>query len=418
MAYSELIKSFERIRGYLRQFYIYGFRVREEYTGGHPKAMSARSYDDQRRRIESYLTDSICSRQTPRGKQLYLPIDSRRDGHNPLYRTWKTKTFTDGDVTLHFHLLGLLSESAMTLRELLDALGDRLAAFPDAKVFDESTVRKKLGEYGKLGIVIAEKTGNQIRYRLSADEVDESLRNLLDFFSEVAPCGLLGSTCLDRLPGAESFFLFKHHCLSFALESQVLYALFDAISSHKWVTFRTFGGKGRSERQKTVLPLAIRIGVQSGREYLMAYTPAFGISSYRLDCLCDVTPGEVCPDFDLYRQHYRRIEPHIFGAVCKGDGGRVEHVEFILRIGEGEEHILRRLNREKRCGTVESLGNGLWKYSADVYDTNELTTWVRTFLGRIVQLEFSNRTVENRIKSDFLEMRRMYGIGGDDDALS
>ena len=43
MAYSELIKSFEKIRDYMRDFYVYGFKSREDYT-----KKSARSYDDER----------------------------------------------------------------------------------------------------------------------------------------------------------------------------------------------------------------------------------------------------------------------------------------------------------------------------------------------------------------------------------
>ena len=31
MAYSELIKNFDRIRDYMRQFYVYGFKSRNEY---------------------------------------------------------------------------------------------------------------------------------------------------------------------------------------------------------------------------------------------------------------------------------------------------------------------------------------------------------------------------------------------------
>ena len=31
MAYSELIKNFDRIRDFMRQFYVYGFRRREEF---------------------------------------------------------------------------------------------------------------------------------------------------------------------------------------------------------------------------------------------------------------------------------------------------------------------------------------------------------------------------------------------------
>ena len=41
MAYSELIKNFSRIRVYLRSFYVYGFRHRNEFT-----QKSARSYDN------------------------------------------------------------------------------------------------------------------------------------------------------------------------------------------------------------------------------------------------------------------------------------------------------------------------------------------------------------------------------------
>ena len=41
MAYSELIQNFDRIRDYMRQFYVYGFKCRTEYD-----KKSARSYDN------------------------------------------------------------------------------------------------------------------------------------------------------------------------------------------------------------------------------------------------------------------------------------------------------------------------------------------------------------------------------------
>lgn len=56
MAYSELIKNFEKVRAYMREFYVYGFKSRTEYD-----AKSARSYDDERRRLESWLGDYIYS---------------------------------------------------------------------------------------------------------------------------------------------------------------------------------------------------------------------------------------------------------------------------------------------------------------------------------------------------------------------
>lgn len=97
MSYSELIKNFERVRDYMREFYLCGFKSREEYD-----KKSARSYDDERRRIESWLGDYMGFRRTREGKNVFLSIDSRFSHHNPLYRAWKTKSFTDGDITLYF----------------------------------------------------------------------------------------------------------------------------------------------------------------------------------------------------------------------------------------------------------------------------------------------------------------------------
>ena len=54
MAYSELIKHFERIRDYIHEFYIYGFRSRNTI-----QQKSKRSYDNEKRRIESYFEDYL-----------------------------------------------------------------------------------------------------------------------------------------------------------------------------------------------------------------------------------------------------------------------------------------------------------------------------------------------------------------------
>lgn len=144
MAYSELVKNFNKIRDYMREFYVYGFKSRDEYT-----KKSARSYDDERRRMESWLGDYMRFRQTPDGKNVFISIDSRVSRHNPLYKAWKTKSFTDGDITLHFVLFDILSspDVSLSLNEITDKIDDYLCDFAEPKVFDESTVRKKLKEY-------------------------------------------------------------------------------------------------------------------------------------------------------------------------------------------------------------------------------------------------------------------------------
>lgn len=49
-SYSELIKNFEKIRAYMREFYVYGFKSRDDYSSKSSK--SARSYIDKAERSD------------------------------------------------------------------------------------------------------------------------------------------------------------------------------------------------------------------------------------------------------------------------------------------------------------------------------------------------------------------------------
>lgn len=47
MAYSELIKKFENIRDYMREFYVYGFKSREEFDKKVPEHMIMRNAESK-----------------------------------------------------------------------------------------------------------------------------------------------------------------------------------------------------------------------------------------------------------------------------------------------------------------------------------------------------------------------------------
>ena len=128
-SYSELIKNFERIRDYMREFYVYGFKSREEYD-----SKSARSYDNERRRIESWLGDYMSFHQDATGKNVFLSVDSRRIPHNPLHKAFKAKSFTDKDITLHFYILDILADgTSLSSKEIVDRISDDyLSHFNDA----------------------------------------------------------------------------------------------------------------------------------------------------------------------------------------------------------------------------------------------------------------------------------------------
>ncbi len=438
MPYSERIKNFEKVRSYIREFYVYGFKSRTEYD-----AKSARSYDDERRRIESWLGDYMRFTQTAEGKNVFLSVDSRVTRRNPFYKAWKAKSFTDGDITLHFAIFDILytPEVRKTLAELVEEI-DRLLSY--RMTFDESTVRKKLKEYEKEGIIQTEKEGRRIWYRRSPDTDLSNLKDVIDFFSEVAPCGVIGSFLQDRYakpepkrsesqpapPVPESarltsrpahsrhkpLFSFKHHYMTQAMDSDVMAMLFEAIQERRYVTVDNLSRRSNRLRTIRLVPLKLYISAQNGRQNLIAYHCKAGrLNSYRLDYLSNIRiEEEVCEDFDALRDRLRRAEGHMWGVNCKKNRKAVEHVEFELRVGEDEEFIVRRLEREKRCGRVEKVDENHYRYIADVFDTREMVPWIRTFLCRITRMNFSNRTVENQFKADIEEMYRMYGLDGGD----
>ena len=410
-SYSELIKNFEKIRSYMREFYVYGFKSRDEYS-----VKSARSYDDERRRIESWLGDHMGFVRTPEGKNVFISIDSRVSSHNPLYKALKAKSFTDGDITLHFILFDILytPETALSLPQLLERIDGYLSTFRSPMVFDESTVRKKLNEYIRQGLIVGERAGRKMLYRRAESPALPDISDAVGFFSEVAPCGVIGSFLLDKQEKAEDIMGFKHHYITSAIDSGVMAALFHAMSEKYVVTVINKSRRTNEPRKNRIIPLRIFISVQNGRQHLLAYQPDFNvIKSFRIDYLSDVQLQEPSPRFDELRAELDRMQSKMWGVTANMDRcgrERTEHVEFTVKLAEGEEHIARRLEREKRIGTVEKIDEHTYRFTADVYDSSEMIPWIRTFICRITKLNFSNRTLENQFKRDIKEMYRLYGV--------
>ena len=410
MAYSELIKNFDNIREYMREFYVYGFKCREEYN-----KKSARSYDDERRRIESWLGGYMGFRRTQDGKNVFISVDSRAVRHNPFYKAWKAKSFTAGDITLHFLLFGILCGAGgpLSLQDIMGRLDACLSEFREPRVFDVSTVRKKLKEYEQKGMICTKKQGKAVLYRCAEliKTDGPEFPDLLDFFSEAAPCGVIGSFLLDKAGAHRERFSFKHHYITQALDSGILCAVFDLMRQKRAAEAETVSRRTGKRRMQSIVPLRVFISVQNGRQYVMAYSPQNGrIQSLRLDMICRVSAGEICEEFDRLRENLDHMQGSMWGVSTQGSGARLESVEFTVRAAAGEEYIHRRLEREKRCGRVERLDADTSRFCAEVYDASELVPWIRTFICRIVSLNFSNKTLEKRFWNDLDTMYRIYGL--------
>ncbi len=408
MGYSERIKSFDRIREYMRSFYVYGFKSRDEYD-----IKSARAYDNERRRIESWLGDLMGFRRDAEGKRVFLSVDSLFVAHNPLHKAFKAKSFTRNDITLHFILLDILQEGeSLTAPQIVDRIAEYFSKFVGAGMPDESTVRKKLSEYAQLGVVSAQSLGKARYFSRSRDGIDlRAWADAIAFYSEVDCLGVVGGYLLDRLDVTPDWFRFKHHYLLRVLESELLLSALTAIRERRNARLLAAPQGAKARLGWIVTPVKVLASTQTGRYYLCAYDPRRKrLVCYRMDHLVAIEPLGEEPDFSARAARFHPVKQHLWGAGLSGNRS-VTHVEVTVRAGHGEAYIAQRLLRERRCGSVEQVDEDLWRFSADVYDPYELGPWVRTFIGRIVEFRCGDAEVVSRFQRDVRAALAMYGEG-------
>lgn len=407
MAYSELIKNFDHIREYLRDFFVYGFHTRDEFS-----AKSGRSYDNERRRIENYLDGWVSFRQTPTGKTLFISPEGSRVTHNPLYRAFKAKSFTSRDITLHFMILDFLADGKpKTMQEIENALYDHYLAHTEGLFFDESTLRKKLKEYTGLGLLTAEKAGRKVTYRISRDGIRlEDYRDLLRFASEENLLGIIGSYMEDRLDEKESLLLFRNHSFMNMLDSETLAIILQAIHEKRWIRIRKMNHRDGRETLLSTIPWKVYVSLRSGRNYLLAGTSDGNLSSIRIDYIRSISLGDKATDYDELAAHWKETVSHMWGVVIRR---RLEHISMDIHVEADENFIVRRLEREKRCGKVTRIDENTFRFEADVMDSLEMVPWIRTFFGRITRLSADNPRLLRWIRQDLKEMSSLYEVNHD-----
>lgn len=408
MAYSELIKDFKRIRAYLRDFYVYGFKVRGDFS-----EKSARSYDNERRRLESWMGDYVSFSYDSRGKRVFMSMDSRSIPHNPLYRAFKAKSFTSKDILLHFCLMDLFrDQDAAELREVLPLLEESYPSAIGSLAMDEKTVRLKLQELAEMGILSREKQGRRILYRLEKDNFNPAeLEAAVDFYSEALPLGVVGSYLLDKWERQESSFRFKHHYPMQAIDSEVMADLLEAIQ-HRSAVRVTVLNPARGEVQRENTPIKIYISTETGREYAVMWSCSeekFFLT--RIDRILQVTRLDPDPQWEQLRAAFEKQEPHIWGMSSRSAGGvqQLQWLEMEIVFSPEEPFILQRLQREKRCAHLQKLEEGRYLIRAEVFDPYEMMPWILSFTGRIARLESSDVRILEDYRDFLHRWEELYG---------
>lgn len=408
--YNECIKKFDKIRDYMRDFYVLGYKSREDFD-----KKSLRSYDNEKRRIESYLSEYMSFSKDKNGKKIFIEADCCEISTNPLYRAFKAKSFTKNDITLNFIILDILVERVgISAPKIADIITDEyLNFFETPTLLDVSTVRNKLLEYEELGLLSTQKDGKKRLYYLNQKQVDlNSIKEALLYFSETSPLGVIGSFLLDKIDIKNNILCFKHHYIMHALESEIVYDILLAMKNKQKVKLLNISTKNNIT-EIIATPLKILISVQSGRRYIVVNTSKNKIKNFRLDYVKAITPITKDEKYDLLKGNVENMLPYTWGSSF-GDGKRIETFKMKLRIAKNERFIINRIKREGRHGVLTQLDEDVYEYRIEVYDTMEMIPWIRTFIGRIVSIDGTNKRVIHLFYDDMNKMYALYGGGNND----
>ena len=424
--FNELIKSFDKTREYLREFFICGYRRRGDFTG-----KSARTYDDEKRRIESWLRGGeISYTDTPDGRRVSISVDSGHIFENPLWQAYEARSFTDNDIRLHMLLLDLLQDGKpRSIKEIVRILDAEYGIF-----FDEQTVRGKLREYTGEGLLLSEKQGKTAIYRLSPDRIDTFIRqypgldHALRFFSQSGEFGIIPYQMLRAAGLRNTLFLQKHCFLVHTLEDMLLTDIFDAIGQKRRIVFRIFGRRARANPDAAgtvfrAVPMQVFVSLQTGRRYLACYLPdSSRFHSFRFDYIRTVRLAEPEPDYDRIAAAYQKAVSRVFGISFgqpRRDTAFQELPSCPLRIvftydPVTEPHIPARLLREKRIGVLEQTAENTFTMTVDAADANEVMQWLKSLIGRVVSVSCPPdapteiKALCMRFQNDIRRMYKMY----------
>ena len=400
--YSELIKNFEKIRDFVRDFFVFGYRSRGDYDG-----VSGRSYDNERRRIQSYLSGYITENWDSRGKTISIASDTIAKSVNPLFKVWETKSFTRNDLFLHFVILDILQDQCLSAPEIFDVIaGEYLCRLEQPVSIDAMTVRNKLSEYAALGLLSAEKQGKSLCYTLESCELPgaAALDDAILFYQNILPGGFLGvALAKDKA----SPFMYRQIFFAQSLDDGVMLQLLDAITNQRCVTVSQ-ARKGRSLVTQDIAPLLVLSNARTGRRYLVYFSRRKRrFATMRLDYIKTVVPGEAAAGFDEIREEYLRRSEKTFSLVHQQHD--LKHVRMVLHIDEeNEKYVVERLKREGKHGAVTRLAENTFEFAIDVPDTLEMVPWLRTFIGRVVSIEGTEAGVISQFKRDIEAMAALY----------
>lgn len=329
-----------------------------------------------------------------------------------------------------------------TKQEMLNILtAIHLDTFPISKITDDQ-LRYFLDEYEKLGLI--KTTFQKPKTYILNDNIPltGNMISAIQYFSEIGNVGFLGSTLLDlQDEEQDSPFLFKHHYIAQAINTEIVYQLLEAIHYHNLIKLNLCNPNNnfKVKKKEIVLPLKIYRSTDSGRTYLLAYYCSKQRYDFfmldNIDSMNEITslPAKEnlakvvadlqkqnekkvlhCTNFDEILDESDNFTKYIWSmstTLHQDDYPKPTSIKVIFHVGSNEGYIKRRLEREKRQGQLTfDDKTQTATFSIQLFNPGEMFPWLRSYITRIKSISFENKSIEQKFLSDIQCMNYMYDI--------
>lgn len=444
-----IIQSFSDARSFVRSLFIYGYK--------HTKKLSLKKKDRANNEYLSKIKNwfdqykgkywqASTDPDKAREQISYISVDSHNIGYNPFYTPLKASTFKYNQLAVHFYLLNILHKNckAMTMAEISGSFGHYESE--NLYIPTDNILEELLNTYEEQGIITVQHS-NPNKYMLSPSlPLDDALLTAIQFFSEVDHLGFFGSTLLDLQPNTESPFVFKHHYLANALNTEIIYQILFAMEQKLLIAINLFDSIKitESHTSKKVIPLKLYRSVETGRMYLLCYS--CNRQQYAFFLLDDIdsinwefenypTTSELgtiqiaseaeetkqqgskcvslvftCSNYAQLWEQSKEFTKYIWSMSTQKYPEHPSLVTVLFHVEDHEFYIINRLEREKRQGTLTQLDKNTYKYTIKLWNPGEMFPWLRSYITRIININFENKELEQKFWNDFDCMQAIYNL--------
>ena len=312
------------------------------------------------------------------------------------------------------------------------------------KIITWQRVKARITELVDIGILVK---SHENRYKLSSDifaDIDAQeladIQLLTQFFYNCSfltvPGFYLSSTIGSYSQSvfskkADSFynkqenpvFFYKNHRLQNVIDDNVTWQILTAIHNKSVITY-SYKTKSGEKIQYTVLPMKVIIDKQYGRQYFFCYnysdqkfyTPKISAISdisiedsydplHIYEALSDADLADIHSAYDrIYNEHMKNV-----WNIALGDTVSTVTIHFSFPEEEYSKHFSR-LSATRHHGTISELGNGRVDFTVETCNELELVPWIRGFGAYAVVDKESNPELAKKLKSDWGEVLKEYGI--------